>query len=46
MASPTSPPNERMNEGCNDKTGKNVIDPCGERTRGLPHIRGIGTECK
>jgi len=46
MAPPILPPSERTNEGRNDKTGKNLIDPCGERARGLPRIRGTGTACK
>jgi hypothetical protein len=40
------PPSERKNEGCNYKTRKNLIDPCGERARGLPRTMGTGTTCK
>jgi len=45
-ARPTPPPSERKNEGRNHKTRKNLIDPCGERARGLPRTMGTGATCK
>jgi len=45
-ARPTPPPSERKNEGRNFNTRKNLIDPHGERARGLPRTMGTGTTCK
>ena len=46
MALPIPPPSERTNEGRKIKSGKTLIDSCGEGARGLHPHEGIGTACK